>query len=111
MTDGIEYKRMYYDTRYGRYCLPSHEDLRSAPPERFIKIIRGIPDTYTESWVTQEPERECISLAYSSEDSAGDARASISNQHDVKLAYLVRKMIPPDEFDGYWNQFIVEDAD
>ena len=99
---------MFYDVFTGVFCIPAEEDLRIAPPERFIKTYRGV-DVYVETWDT---DRGRLSFSYSKEDRnrgwehVERMRGVYAEGNGCKLQFLRCWTVPADYFDEMYDRFI-----
>ena len=102
---------MYYDSFADEFCLPSQEDRVIAPPERFLRVYRGV-DVFIETWAVSTETNKTGSLrldfAYSKEDRMrgwgwiDTLRDSHAQKYNCKLGRMLCWTIPKDMFDKYY---------
>lgn len=107
-----ERKEIWYDTFRNEYCVPSKKKRDEAPPERYLRTVRGCIDVYVEHWVCSGSslgnriDIACPAYRYNDKDiGILDERRRAETIHNVTLQYILWWEIPPTEFDKYVKHF------
>lgn len=97
---------IYYDKFTNEYTRERDE---IAPPERYLKTLRGTDGIYIETWVVNNNENTLLNVAYTEMDlelgMVNKIRRSMENENNCKLSYMLRWSIPQKLFDKYVEQF------
>lgn len=94
---------IYRNNWTGELCIP--DDLNIAPPEKYLKIVRGVGNqTFIEKWTVKGQDGKFIDVACPEyrywEGGAGEERKRVENMHDVQLGLMIRWIVPQTYFDG-----------
>lgn len=103
--------RIYFDTFENSYTF---EKDNFAPPERYFKVTPLLEDyIYMEIWAVDSEEEDFmsrISISYTKMDIENDKvsylRTAIAEKYSIKLLYMVRWVIPKEEYDKIYKEVI-----
>ena len=104
---------IWYDSFANEYCVPTGEELNTAPPERYLKTVKSSSDDiYIEHWACSgSPLGNRIDVAcpayryYDKRIGIWEERSHVEKMHNVTLQYILWLEIPPTLFDKYVKRF------
>lgn len=103
---------IFSDNFTGELVSAKDIDFGTAPPERYIKIIRHPQESlYHEKWTVKDSDNLFVNVScaasryWDKEYGASFYRRAVENQHNIKLGRMVHWYVPASVFDKWVSDY------